>query len=52
MLVLFFLDVVGVGDNLLRDDLEARLLKYFPLDAGKDVLSKIQVATWQLIEPY
>lgn len=50
VLVLFLLNVVCVGDDLLRNDLEACLFKNLPLDAGKDVLPKVQVAPWQLIE--
>lgn len=40
MLLLLLLDVVGVSDNLLGDDLEARLFEDLSLDAGKYVLSK------------
>lgn len=49
MLARLLLDVVGVGDDLLGADLEARLLERLALDAREDVLAEVEVAAGQLV---
>lgn len=52
VLVRLLLNIIGVGDDLLRLDLQPSLFQCLALDACKDVLAKVEVASRQFVQSY